>query len=77
MAEATAVLDDLQDYVDDYLKTSRFAMTSKKFYEWKKANDNKTTNQEKGKQEGKMTRSASKVEHKKNETIPENLQKLP
>ena len=60
MGEATAVLDDLQDYVDNYLKTSSFAMTSKEFYDWKKCNDKQTTNQENGKQKGKITTSTFK-----------------
>ena len=54
------MLEDLQDYIDDYLKTSSFVMTSKQFYEWKKCNDKQTTNEEKGKQKGKITTSTIK-----------------
>ena len=35
LGEPTPVIEQLQEYIDEYLKTSGFSMTSKEFYEWK------------------------------------------
>ena len=46
------MLQDLQEFIDNYLKTSGFTMTSKQFYNWKKGNDKNDMDKQKGKQNG-------------------------
>jgi hypothetical protein len=43
--KATPVVQDLQDFIDNYLRTSRFEMSSKQFYEWRKLSQKNCTNQ--------------------------------
>ena len=59
--EATPVLDTLEQYIDQYLKSAGFDMTTNnEFYEWKKCIDNQNIKEDKGRKKGEITNSTSK-----------------
>ena len=53
MGEATPVLDTLKQYIDQYLKSAGFNMTSNEFYKWKKCIDNQNIKEDKGRKKAR------------------------
>ena len=58
VGEATPVLDTIEQYVDQYLNSAGFEMTSREFYKWKKSIDNQNIKEDKGRKKGSQTPQA-------------------
>ena len=54
------MLDTIEQYVDQYLKSAGFEMTSREFYLWKNSIDNQKMEEDKGRKKGQVSNSISK-----------------
>ena len=60
VVEATPVLDTIKQYIDQYLNSAGFEMTSREFYKWKKSIDNQNIEEDKGRKKGEITNSQAR-----------------
>ena len=72
--EPTPVLDTIEQYVDQYLKSAGYAMTSSEFFEWKKMIDDQNKREDMERKKGKIYNLSSngKLDRRK---LVENTQR--